>query len=278
MSLLNSILRSLFDGLLYPARNWPPLVSLAILSLGVGIVMLLVFKVTSNQTKLADVKRHIHAGLFEIRLFNDNLPLIFRAQGEILRHNLTYLRLSLVPMLWIMVPLFLVIAQLQFHYGYRGLGPDEPVLVKVELQDGAVASRGGARPDIALEAPAGIRVETPAVWIPELNEVSWRIAAEDAGDYELTVRLGQETFTKSVVVSEAVVRRAPERVASVWWKELVFPAEAPLPDGSPILSVKLDYPDREISVLGFGLHWIVVFFVLSIVFAFALRNRLGVTI
>ena len=62
MSLLNSILRAIFDGLLYPARSWPPLLSLAIISLVVGIVMLLVFKVTSNQTKLADVKRRIHSG------------------------------------------------------------------------------------------------------------------------------------------------------------------------------------------------------------------------
>jgi hypothetical protein len=241
--------------------------------------MLLVFKVTSNQAKLADVKRHIHAGLFEIRLFNDNLPAIFRAQGEILRSNLTYLRLSLVPMLWIIVPLFLVVAQLQFHYGYRGLEIDDPVLLKVQLEDGAAGSRGEERPGITLEAPEGIRVETPGVWVPTLNEVSWRIAAEEPGEYDLALKLGDTTYTKSVVVSDAIVRRAPERVGPVWWKELVYPAEPPLPDGSAVRSIALDYPDREIDFFGLmGLHWIIVFFVLSVVFAFALRNRFGVTI
>ena len=53
--------------------------------------MLLVFKKTSNQAKLEAVKRQIHACLFEIRMFSDDLPAILRAQREILRHNLRYI-------------------------------------------------------------------------------------------------------------------------------------------------------------------------------------------
>ena len=80
--------------------------------------MLLVFarrrtRRRSGGGQAADPRR-----LFEIRLFNDDLRAMLRAQVEILRHNVTYLRLSLVPMLWMLVPLVLVIAQLQFHYGY----------------------------------------------------------------------------------------------------------------------------------------------------------------
>ena len=56
------------------------------------------------------------------------------------------------------------------------------------------------------------------------------------------------------------------------------PAEDPLPASAPIESITVDYPDAEVSLFGWGLHWIIVFFVLSIVFAFALRNRFGVTI
>ena len=140
--------------------------------------MLLIFKRTSNQTRLAAVKQQIHAAIFEIRLFNDDLRAIFRAQGEILRHNLTYLRLSLVPMLWMIVPFLLVIAQLQFHYGYCGLRVGQPVLLKVQVREGValrrhgVAGRGARVADDArhapatLEAPREIEVKTPAVWIP----------------------------------------------------------------------------------------------------------------
>ncbi|NJL26524.1 MAG: hypothetical protein HC897_00950 [Thermoanaerobaculia bacterium] len=174
MSLLNAFLRTLFDALLAPFRGLHPLWGLAAVSLVIAIGMLLVFKWTSNQKALETVKRRIHASLFEIRLFNDDFRAIFRAQFDILRHNLHYVSLSLVPLLWMIVPLVLVMAQLQFHYGYKGLELGQPVLLKVELKDKGQATR----PNVELQAPSGIKVEAGPVWIPAEGELAWRIAAE----------------------------------------------------------------------------------------------------
>jgi uncharacterized membrane protein (DUF106 family) len=283
MSTVNALLRPLFDAFLYPFQELPPLVGLIPISLLTAIGMLLVFKATSDQQQLAVVKRRIHACLFEIRLFNDDLRAILRAQRDILRHNLTYLRLSLVPMLWIIVPLFLAVAQLQFHYAYGGLEPGQTALVKVELKSGGEnrpeeATAEGGKPAVTLEAPPGLSVETPPVWIPSLREMVWRIRAERPGDYALSVRVDEETDTKAVRVSDEVVRRSPVRVEPRFLRQLIYPAEAPLPASSRIRSIALTYGDRDVDILGWGVHWLVVFFVLSIVFAFALRNRLKVTL
>ena len=102
MSYVNAVLRPVFDLLLAPFAGMPPIVSLVIVSLVTAVFMLIVFKRTSNQAALAEVKRRIHAGLFEIRLFNDDLRAIFRAMGSILLHNLNYLRYSLVTLIWIL--------------------------------------------------------------------------------------------------------------------------------------------------------------------------------
>lgn len=273
MSLLNAVLRIVFDVLLRPFRELPPLAGLLIVSLPVAVGMLLVFKATSDQKALDAVKRQIHACLFEIRLFNDDFRAILRAQSEVLRWNLRYLLLSLVPLAWMIVPLVLVVAQLQFHYGYRGLAPGESALVKVELQQAS-----GSKPSAALEAPQGLRVETPALWIPELRELAWRIRAESPGDYEINVKLGDVVETKSIVVSEAVRRRSPIRVGPGWLDQLIYPAEPPLPGSSPIRSIIVTYPERDVEVFGWGLHWMVIFIVLSIAFAFLLRGPLKVTI
>ncbi len=284
MTTLNSLLRGLFDTILLPFRNLPPLVGLFVVSLFAAVGMLVVFKATSDQGGIAAVKRRIHAGLFEIRLFNDDLWAILRAQLEILRHNLTYLRFSLVPMLWMIVPLVLVIAQLQFHYGYGGLEPGGTTLVKVHLKDGwnrnpALAGGGySLKPAVSLEASPGLRVETPAVWIPSRQEIAWRIAAEDWGEHELRVKAGEETYTKSAQVSTAVVRRSPVRLGPGLLNQILYPAEDPLPADGPIESITLNYPGRDIGILGWGIHWMIVFFVLSIAIAFALRKLFGVTI
>lgn len=288
MSLLNALLVPVFDALMAPFRHLPPLAGLVVVSLLTSIGMLLVFKRTSDQKRLAALKRQIHAALFEIRLFNDDLRAVFRAQGEMLRHNLTYLRLSFVPMLWMILPLVLVIAQLQFHYGYSGLRPGEPVLLKAQVREGSTAiasAREGvvhasnrADTGAALAAPPDIDVQTPAVWIPATREVIWRIAPRAPGEYELQVRVGSEQYAKSIRVSDAVVRRSPERLERGFLNQLLYPAEAPLPSGAAVTSISVGYPERAIPVFGTELHWLIVYFALSMVFAFALRKRFNVTL
>jgi hypothetical protein len=275
MSAVNAALRLVFDGLLAPFAAWPPIVSLVLVSLLVSILMLVVFKRTSDQAALAAVKRKIHAGLFEIRLFNDDLRAILRAQGEILRHNLSYLRLSLWPMLFVLPPLVLVIAQLQFHYGYEGLRPGQRALVQVDL---APRADGGARPAATLDVPDGLRAETEAVWIEAESQLLWRLVAEREGDYELGLDVAGARLTKTVRVTPKTVRLSPERVDPGFLSQLLYPAEPPLPSGSPVRAVHLSYPGREVSVLGYGMHWMIPFFVLSIAFAFALRGLFKVTI
>jgi uncharacterized membrane protein (DUF106 family) len=275
MTLLNAALRLAFDLLLAPFAGGSPMVSLVLVSLAVSVLMLVVFKRTSDQTALAAVKRKIHAGLFEIRLFNDDLRAILRAQGEILRHNLTYFRLSLWPMVYLLPPLVLVIAQLQFHYGYEGLRPGQQAVLTVDLDP---AAGTGARPAAALELPDGLKAETEAVWIKADSQLLWRLVAEREGDYEVGLDIVGARVTKSVRVTPRTVRLSPERVDSGFLYQLLYPAEPPLPSGSPVRAIHLSYPYREVSVLGYGMHWMIPFFVLSIAFAFALRGLFKVTI
>jgi uncharacterized membrane protein (DUF106 family) len=273
VSLVNGLLRPLFDTILLPFRSLPPIVGLLLVSLAASIGMLLVFKKTSDQAKLEAVKRQIHACLFEIRMFSDDLPAILRAQMEILRHNLKYIGLSAVPMLWMLVPLVFVIAQLQFHYGYRGLRPGEDFIVKVRLKEDV-----RERPAATLQGPTGLEVTTPAVWIPTERELAWRLRALAWGDYELKLRLGEREYSKTAQVSKEVRRRSPERLEPGFWNELLYPAEPPLPKESPVASIALAYPEDAVSLFGWEVNWLVAFLVLSVAFAFALRGRMGVTL
>jgi uncharacterized membrane protein (DUF106 family) len=277
MSYVNAALRPVFDLLLAPFAGLPPIVSLAVVSFVTAVFMLIVFKRTSNQAALADVKRRIHAGLFEIRLFNDDIRAILRAQTEILRTNLTYLKLSLVPMVWILPPLVLVIAQLQFHYGYEGLRAGDTTLLEVDLKPGAVSD--GARPEATLDLPTGLRAEGEEVWIPSQSQLAWRLAAEEDGEFEIGVGIdGAPPVAKTVQVTDRTVRLSPIRVDRSFLAQLIYPAEPPLPAEGPVHAIHVRYPDRAVSVLGLGMHWMIPFFVLSIAFAFALRGWLKVTI
>ena len=278
MWLVNRTLGWVFDLIVLPFRGMPPIVGLTVISLLVSVGILIGFRAVSDQDALDAVKRRIYAGVYEIRLYKDDLLTIFAAQFGILRETMTYFRLSMVPMLWMMVPIVIVVIQLQFQYGYEGLEPGQTALVKVELtEEGAdrVTETDGA--GVSLDAPDGVHVETPLVWIPSLREVGWRIAAESPGEYELVVRIGEETLTKSVRVSGTTVLRSPVRPSSLL-DQLIYPAEAPLPRGSNVEAIRVDYADADINMFGWHTHWIIAFFILTMVFAFALAKPLGVKI
>ncbi len=278
MWFVNRPLRWVFDLVVLPFRGMPPIVGLTVISALVSVLMLIGFRAVSDQEALEEVKRRIYGGVYEIRLYKDDLRTIFAAQLGVLRETGTYFRLSMVPMLWMMVPIVIIVSQLQFQYGYESLEPGQTALLRVELTEEAaegVAGTDGA--DVSLEVPDGVRLETPLVWIPSLREAGWRIAAESPGEYELVVRIGEETLTKSVRVSGTTVLRSPVRPSSLL-DQLIYPAEEPLPRGSNAQVIRLGYTDAEINLFGWHTHWIIAFFILTMVFAFALAKPLGVKI
>ncbi len=272
---VNGLLRPLFDLMLLPFRQLHPMIGLTIVSLGCAVLMLLGYRATSNQPAVERVKRRIAAGLFEIRLFNDDILAILRAQGGILRNNMTYLGLNLVPMVFMMLPFVLVIAQLQFHYGYRGLTVGEPTVLQVSLGDGLAAS---SAPEAEVTLPAGLRLDSPRVWMPARNQLAWRIVADSPGDFEVQIETAGQRVTKRIVVSDAVVRRSPYRLKPGFVNTLLYPAEPSLPSDGIVIEIKVNYPTRAVGLFGFETDWLIVFFLLTMSLAFALKGRFGVTI
>ena len=277
MSLFNAFFRTIFDRIMGPFEGMPALVTLVPISLVFSVFALYAFKWTSDQDAMEEVKRKIHAGIFEIRLFNDDLRAIFRAQLEVFGHVLNNFRLILIPLLWMLVPVGVLITQLQFHYGYSGLEPGDQILVKAVLK-GDPEPTNQEKPRYSLEVPTGIRVETEAIWIPSLNEITWRIKTEAEGSYELQIVAADGTSTtKSLQVTDKIVRRSPKR-GSTFLDQLASPAEAPLPGDSPFSAIWVDYPEADVSLFGLiELHWIIAFLLISVPIAFALRGPLGVT-
>ena len=262
------------NAILLPFGSLPPLVGLSAVSLLVAIGILLAVRAASDQAALIAARRSLRACVYELRLYRDDLSTIGRIVAEGVRLNLTALRLAVVPTLWLLVPLALVASQLQSIYGYTGIGVGEPAVITVRFKDAAPAS--DERPRLLI-SPAGLRVETSAVWIPTLREAAWRITADRPGRYEATVFYGNELVVKEVMVSGAAVARSPIRGSGIV-SQLIHPSEPSLPAKSAIESIAVSYQQGSIAAFGQQVHWSVAFFGLSFAFTLALRRRFGVTL
>lgn len=282
MRVVNGVIGAIVDAILWPFQSWPPIAGLTVVSLLVAAALLMALKLTSNQHAITSTRRRIQAGLYELRLFQDDPRLMPSIVFDLFRQQATYLRYALVPLLWVAIPLTLLIAHLHAYYGYQGLHPGQTAVVTARLRPGAETA---GEPPLTLEAPPGLRVETPSVWVPSLREASWRIAADREGDYDLRVILKSSppnatnasptaTATKSVRVTSRSVARSPVRQADSFWTAWEYPAEAPLPADSPIDAISITYSEATIA----SMPWLIVFLLLTTLFAVVARPLAGVVL
>jgi hypothetical protein len=273
ISAFNRAFGALLDLMLFPLDRLAPIGGVGVTAALVAVAMLLMFKATSNQRLVVEAKRLIQAGLFEIRLFNDDPRGILRAQRDILRWTLVYIRLSVIPLLWMILPFGVLTAHLQSHYGYQGINVGDSALIKVQLKPG---SEDQAR-SLTLDLPSGVLVETPMVWIPAMREATWRIKGAREGEYVLGVAYAGARVTKTLRVSNAVGRRSPVRLQPGILNQLLSPSEAPLPPQTSLTSIAVAYPTGTVPVFGWDVHWLGAFFFLSLGFALLLRRHLNVS-
>ncbi|NOR14687.1 MAG: hypothetical protein GQ544_03180, partial [Candidatus Aminicenantes bacterium] len=159
----NSLFGKLFALLLLPFRSLNPWVGMAVVSFLTGLLMLIIFKYTSNQKAIKRTKDRIKAHLLEMRLYKDSLAITLKAPGSILRANLRYMSYSLKPLLIMIVPVILILIQLNFWFNYSALEPGESVLLKVKLKQ----EYNPMEIDLRLQPSAAFVEEVPPLRIEE---------------------------------------------------------------------------------------------------------------
>lgn len=271
----NLALTKFFDLLLTPFQSFHPFWSLSVFSLFTGILMLVIFRYTSDQKGIREAKERIKAHLIEIRLFKDNLGILLSAQKNILFYNAQYLKHAVKPTLFMLVPVAMILIHMDNWFSHRPLTLGEATVVSVEALDKENLNLS----HIKIEVDKGLEVETPPLRIPEAGEVNWRISASELGEHNVIVSVPGHTFQKKVLVSDRKLTRvSPRMVTSGFWETLMNPGEDPIPEEFMVKRIEVEYPSRSIELFGWRIHWLVVFFILSVSFGLLLKGFLRVEI
>jgi len=261
-----------FDLFFWPFRAANPLYGLTAISVLTGLGAVLVFRYVSNQAALRRIKNRIQAHLLELRLFPDQLGAVSRAHGRILRWTAVYLAYNLKPLAVLLVPLVIVMVQLDLRYGRTPLAKDHSFLLTANL------SQPLALDSVSLQLPKGLTLTAPPVNIPSLGEVDWRIRADKYGVFWPAVVVAGETFTKQVVVSKQITALPVERAQAGLVAWLSNPLEPALPSRSRLRSLEVNYAPRSLDLGFLATNWLVFFLVVSLVAGSTLKLALRIEI
>jgi len=275
INILNVVLSKIFEIIFIPFQNINPWYGMIALSLLTGILMLYVFKLTSDQEGIKKTKNKIKAYLLEMRLYKNDLITSFKAQGNILISNFKYMKHSVKPLLVMIIPILLIIIHSNFWFAYDALDMNEQALLKIKLSEEYTPSEF----DIKINGNDVINIETPPVRIDEEHEITWRFSALKQGVHEIDIQAGEKSMTKSISIGHKPLSKiSPLKKRKSIMNQLLYPVEKPLDKNSPVKSIEISYPTSGLRLFGINIHWIVTFFILSIIFGFSLKGLFGVEI
>jgi hypothetical protein len=197
---------------------------------------------------------------------------VMGSYGKILRGTGRYLKLAFKPLLYVIIPITVLIVQLDRCLGSIALQRNVPFLLTVRATGTDVLN------GISLELPPEITVTAPPVRIPAENEIVWRLAAAADGEYEARITAGGQSVEKTVRVSSDLARVSSVHLRGRFWERIFTSGEAALPQNSPIDSISINYPERNIEIAGYEINWIWLFFILSMVAGFLFKELLGIQI
>lgn len=249
-----------------------PLLLLTAVSLAAGVLMLLVFRYTSDQKKIRRAKDQVQAQLLAVRLFQDQLPAVLRAYGRLLRGTVRYVGLMLKPTAVLVLVFAPLIVLLDPYFGWEPLRPKRDFLLKVRVADTSMID------SVTLRLPPGIRNSAPPVHIASDRQVVWRLVADSDGVHTVTVIANGMTLSKPVIVSAGLPHISATSMRGQFWQRWLEPGATALPDDSPVRSIAVGYAPREMNVWLFQANWIIVFFIISIVAALLFKKALHVEI
>jgi len=226
---LNSAVGSIINIILLPFSSLNPWLAMLVISLLTALLMLFIYKKVSNQDGIRRVKNRLKANLLEIRLYQNDLRTQLRSQKELLSANFQYLLYNLKPLLVMIVPIFLLLAQLNLWFASRPPAPGETFLLKARFMK--TVNLEQLRLD--LEAPEGLLVETPPVRIIDEGEVSWRLKVTGPVREPLVIQVNGQRYQKQIPTGKGRLSRVSTvRVKRNLWQELLYAGERPLPADS----------------------------------------------
>ena len=274
MELINKTLTSLFSSLLAPLSSLAPVWSLLIVSTLVGVVLAYIYGKISNQRALKKVKRSIAAGIFESVLFRHDIRTSLSAQARMLWGGVRYFALAIPPILILLIPSLLILAQLNLRFGARALNPGEKAVITLTMTNEDSLFEAELRPSEGLHA-------TPPLRDLENKQVSWRIdttpnSSNESANITLSVS-GASTSYPMYVGSQPRTLSTELHTAALW--QFLYPGgTVPEAVRRYVSAISVTYPEQELRVAGINTNWLVLFICVSLLSGLVASKVIGIEI
>ena len=264
---LNQIANLIGQILLSPLSALPELAGAIVVATVTGVLMLIGFKYTSNQSAIKRIRSGIKAELLALSLFKDSVAVNLLSQWRILLGALQSILVSLIPIACMIIPVTLLLGQLSLWWQARPLHVNEEAVITLSLS----GNEKSTWPDVTLQPSAAFEPIVGPVRIRSKRAICWNVQGVTPGYHNVVFNVGGQQIEKQLAIGRHPMRVSLMRPDWNWSNILLNPAESPFTAQSPVKSIEIQYPSTNSWYTGSN-SWLVFWFIGSTIAALCFRG------
>ena len=241
----NRLVNYAFDACMTPLAalgRWAEILGVAAV---LGMVVSLILAALVRRERLRQARDELWAALFEIWLYRREPLLVWQAQLALLKANLRYSSILLVPLVLSLLVSAPLLIQAHYRFAFAPIPSGGETLLTAVL---ARPAADMAQMDCKLEWVQGAGVLSPSVREPVLHRLVWRLRPEGSGEHVLRLTGCGQTVEFPLYVGDFAGSIAPARQVGVL-AHLFAPRALPLEDDSGWGRIYVEYPRAGIKRL-----------------------------
>ncbi len=254
MALLDPIL----DPVLGPLLNWNPTLGIVVIAAIITVIITLAYKYLTDQDKMKHLKGRQKEFQAEMKSHRDNPEKMMSVQKEAMKVNMEYMKHSLKPTLFTMLPILLIFGWMSGALAFDPITVGESYTIIADFADG-VSGQAQLVLDLNSEFSSSEAVQTISD-----GSVTWRVKSQTIGEHSLMVETGAASEEVIVLVTGGEIDYADAVVKF---------------DDSDIKSISVGYsklkPLGELSIFGWNPGWLALYIVVSLILSLGLRKVMG---
>lgn len=245
-SALDLFLRPLIENL---GNFW----ALALISFGIALFMTLVYKWTTNQSLMKDLKDEMNAFQKELRELKNNPEKMMEVQKKAMETNMKYMMHSMKSTLFTFIPLLLIFAWLNSNLAYESIHPGEYFTTIVEFENTASGI-------MTIKPSTGIEVSSEKSLDIKDGNAIWKLRADKEGTYNIDFDYDKKIYNTEVIVTTDQKYNGPIKSIN---------------DGK-IKTITVSNQPLKFNFRLFNLSWLWTYLIFSIIFSMVFRKVLKV--
>tara|TARA_Y100000310_G_scaffold325133_1_gene388135 strand:+ start:553 stop:1296 length:744 start_codon:yes stop_codon:yes gene_type:complete len=241
----------LLDPIFNPLLNFGPLWALVIMSFIISLLIIIIYKYTTNQDLMKQLKDELKEIQKEMKDLRDQPEKAMAVQKRAMQTNMKYMMQSMKATIFTFIPIIILFGWLNAHLAFAPILPMEEFTVTANFDKEAEGIAKIIIPD---------QVEVIGDFEKEITnrKTDWTLKG-DAGKYTIGVEYNSRPYMKKLLIDAKNYETPTQKYSG------------------ELKTIKINNESLKVlNIFGWRLGWLGTYIILSIIFSLALRKIMKV--